>query len=49
VASPEVADRPGLATVVALATARGASSIRTRDAATTAHAAAVTAAIGAAR
>lgn len=49
VASPEVTDRPGLATVVALATARGASSIRTRDTATTAHAAAVTAAIGVAR
>ena len=49
VASPEVTDRPGLATVVALVTARGASSIRTRDTVTTAHAAAVTAAIGAAR
>lgn len=49
VASPEVSDRPGLAAVVALAAARGAASIRTGDAATAAHAAAVAVAIGGAR
>lgn len=49
VASPEVGDRHGVATVVALATARGAARVRARSVAVSAHAAAVTAAIGGAR